>query len=185
MPIDLPSFVVGGLVGAGIAVVVWAFLRWWLRRRMSLSDSEGNGAVANIVPAGVYAPSFPRRTASPANGSSRSVPLDQVRMSERIVIALAREGRLGADSLVRPTRTQAGLAEALGSNQSTVSKVLRRLVAAELLTEERRHVQGRIQRLKVYVLTRRGEQVARDLARRRGLSLLPDLPGERRIDPPR
>jgi len=106
-------------------------------------------------------------------------------MSERIVLALAREGRLGEDSPVRTARTQAGLAEALGSNQSAVSKVLRRLVVAELLTEERRHVQGRNQRLKVYALTRRGEQLARDLARRRGVSLLPEPPGDRRVAPPR
>lgn len=97
-------------------------------------------------------------------------------MSERIIIALAREGRLGDDSRVRPTRTQAGLAEALGSNQSAVSKVLRRLVAAEVLTEERRHVEGRNQRLKVYALTRRGEQIAREVARRRNVTLLPERP---------
>jgi DNA-binding MarR family transcriptional regulator len=106
------------------------------------------------------------------------VSTDQIRLSESIVIALAREGRLGDDSPVRSARTQAGLASALSSNQSAVSKVLRRLVAAELLTEQRRHVQGRSQRLKVYALTRRGELLAREVARRRNLSLLPERAGE-------
>ena len=105
-------------------------------------------------------------------------------MSERILLVLAREGRLGDDTLVRPVRTQAGLVDALASNQSAVSKVLRRLVAAELLTEERRHVAGRNQRLKVYALTRRGEQLARELARRRNVSLLPKLSAEGEVPTP-
>ena len=105
------------------------------------------------------------------------VSVDQIHLSERIVIALAQEGRLGEDSFVRAVRTQAGLAGVLGSNQSAVSKVLRRLVAAGVLTEERRHVTGRSQRLKVYALTRRGELLARDVARRRSISLLPDRAG--------
>ena len=115
-----------------------------------------------------------------------AVSPDVIRLSERIVLVLAREGRLGEDTLARATRTQAGLSGALESNQSAVAKVLRRLVAAGLLTEERRHVQGRNQRLKVYALTRRGEQLARELARRRNISLLPDRPGDAapRVSPP-
>jgi DNA-binding MarR family transcriptional regulator len=178
MLIDLPSFAVGGLVGAVVAVVAWAISRWWRERRTSSPVPHGNGVAVPVPSADGVAPhSYPPASGAPPNPGVR-VSSDQIRLSERILIVLAREGRLGEDSPVRSVRTQAGLVGALGSSQSAVSKVLRRLVAAELLTEERRHVPGSSQRLKVYTLTRRGELLAREVARRRNVTLLPDRPGE-------
>jgi len=174
MLIDLPSFAVGGLVGGVAAVVVWMILRWYRghHRPSSVRPSDDLLADGNAVNA--PSPSLEARGEGTAIGRPATPLADQVRLSERIIIVLAREGRLGEDSLVRPVRTQSGLSSILGSNQSAVSKVLRRLVAAGLLTEDRRHVQGGSQRLKVYALTRRGELLAREVARRRNLSLMPD-----------
>jgi len=178
MPIDLPSFAVGGLVGGAAAIVAWVLYRWLQSRRTSRADPIGNGmALPEPPPTIQLTVSLPPTIGRPSYPSV-SVSSDQVRLSERIVVVLAREGRLGEESPLRPVRTQAGLVESLGSNQSAVSKVLRRLVAAELLSVERRHVPGRSQRLKVYALTRRGELLAREVARRRNLSLLPPRPVE-------
>ncbi|MCI4372100.1 MAG: hypothetical protein L3K02_00420 [Thermoplasmata archaeon] len=106
---------------------------------------------------------------------------DLARLSERVVIQLARLGRIDPDAPVRSERTQQGLAEAANSNQSAVSKVLRRLVAAGIIMEERRHVVGSSQRMKAYSLTRRGELLARDVARRHRVDLLP-VRGSRSTD---
>jgi DNA-binding MarR family transcriptional regulator len=98
---------------------------------------------------------------------------DLARLSERIVLQLARLGRIEPDAPVRRERTQQGLAETTTSNQSAVSKVLRRLVAAEIIAEERRHIVGVSQRMKAYSLTHRGELLAREVARRHHVDLLP------------
>jgi DNA-binding MarR family transcriptional regulator len=97
-------------------------------------------------------------------------------LSERVVIQLARLGRLDPEAPAQRERTQQGLAEATSSNQSAVSKVLRRLVAADVVSEERRHIVGSGQRMKAYSLTRRGELVAREVARRSHVDLLPVRP---------
>ncbi len=180
MLIDLPSFAVGGLVGAFVAVVAWAISRRLRRRRRTGAEDPTVEPATAVVGPGVAPKSEP--VPGPDGGSDASatpVSSEQVHLSERILVLLAREGRLTDESTARPIRTQGGLVEALGSNQSAVSKILRRLVAAELLTEERRHVRGRDRRLKVYALTRRGELLAREVARRRNWSLLPDLPDPR------
>jgi DNA-binding MarR family transcriptional regulator len=112
---------------------------------------------------------------------------DLLKLSERVVLQLGRLGRIEPDAPVRAERTQQGLAEATSSNQSAVSKVLRRLVAAEILLEERRHIVGSSQRKKAYSLTRRGELLAREVARRQHVDLLPpklgtvptEVPGSR------
>jgi len=67
---------------------------------------------------------------------------ESARLSERIVLQLARLGRIDPGAPVDRARTQQGLSERAASNQSAVSKVLRRLVAAEILVEERRHIIG-------------------------------------------
>jgi DNA-binding MarR family transcriptional regulator len=117
--------------------------------------------VPDPPPAHLISPAAPRAFAA------------EVRLSERILIQLAREGRLDFDAPATAGRTQRGLAIAVESSQGSVSKVLRRLVAAEVISEDRRHVEGGSQRMKVYDLTRRGEYLAREVAARQGVSLLP------------
>ena len=64
-----------------------------------------------------------------------------------------------------PTRawTQAGIADGIGAGQSAVSRVLRRLVAAGIVTVETRHVAGSPRRVRIYRLTERGERLGRAL----------------------
>jgi DNA-binding MarR family transcriptional regulator len=59
--------------------------------------------------------------------------------------------------------TQAGLAEALGVGQSTASRILRRLVAAQVVASETSHVAGLGRRMRVYQLTPRGERLGQAL----------------------
>jgi DNA-binding PadR family transcriptional regulator len=58
------------------------------------------------------------------------------------------------------------MVEALGIPQAGLAAVLRRLEAAGVLTTERGHVEGRDRRLKVYRLSSRGLEVAKELRRR-------------------
>jgi len=83
---------------------------------------------------------------------------------------------MGPDDLARPETTQLGISAMLRADQRAVSKVLRRLVAAGVVLEERRHVRGGARRVKVYTLTHRGEVLAVDLRRR--------VPSLRTMGPP-
>jgi DNA-binding MarR family transcriptional regulator len=130
------------------------------------------------VPAEAPPPSIRAAPPPPSSPSPDPPPPPRIaelaRLSERVVVQLARLGRLDPDAPASPERTQRGLAESVGSNQSGVSKVLRRLVAAEIIAEEKRHVTGGAQRVKIYALTRRGEALARGIARAHRIELLPD-----------
>jgi DNA-binding MarR family transcriptional regulator len=85
-------------------------------------------------------------------------------------VHLSAQGQLRDDEVATPGFTQGGMASALGVRQNSLTNVLRRLVAAGLLTEDVRHVKGRNRRLKVYRLTVRGEGLARELRLRRKTS---------------
>jgi DNA-binding MarR family transcriptional regulator len=99
----------------------------------------------------------------PLPGAPAKPPAELVRLSTRIVLHLSRLGHLGPDDVGLPGSTQRGIGEALAAEQSAVSKVLRRLVAAEVVEVGRRHVQGQGRRVNVYTLTRRGQVLAREL----------------------
>jgi len=72
---------------------------------------------------------------------------------------------MGPNDVAPVGLSQTGLSEALGATQSSIAKVLQRLVAAGVLTVSRRHVSGQGRRLLVYELTPLGEALARDLRR--------------------
>lgn len=95
---------------------------------------------------------------------------EALRVSQRIVLHLAGLGVLGPDEVAAVGFTQLGMSQALGTRQNALTNVLRRLVAAGVLTEDVRHVRGQPRRLKVYRLTSRGEALAKELrhARARG-----------------
>lgn len=95
---------------------------------------------------------------------------ESVRLALRVVVQLDRLGPPGPDGTARPETTQDGLAGTLGVTQGAVSKVLTRLVAVNIVAEERRHVRGRDRRVRVYYLSRQGEGLARDIERRLGLA---------------
>jgi len=87
-------------------------------------------------------------------------------VSQRIILHLVKQGRLGEDEVAPSSLTQGGIAEALAIPQNSLTNVLGRLVAAGALKVDVRHVRGKNRRLKVYRLTDRGEAVARELRSR-------------------
>lgn len=86
---------------------------------------------------------------------------ERVRLAVRLIVHLATLA-----PPVNPTdeasarSTQEGIAGSLSASQGAVSKVLRRLIAVELVRSERRYVPGRRRRFRVYFLTAKGTQLA-------------------------
>jgi len=93
---------------------------------------------------------------------------ERVRLSLRIVTHLALAGISPSDGIARFESTQRGIAKALSITQGAVSKILRPLVAAEVIRAERRHVRGLDRRVKSYTLTARGDQLALGVRARLG-----------------
>lgn len=89
--------------------------------------------------------------------------LNEARLARRILLHLVNQPRLGPDDIPTIAFTQAGLADAIVATQGAVAKITRRLVAAGVLAQERRHVQGEPRRLQVYTLTWKGENLALSL----------------------
>ena len=90
--------------------------------------------------------------------------------SQRVILHLSRQPRLGYGDVAPPEITQAGMTEALGVPQPALTKVLARLVDGGALLVTRTHVSGAPRRLKVYQLTAHGEAIARDLRRRAAMT---------------
>ncbi|MCI4351065.1 MAG: PKD domain-containing protein [Thermoplasmata archaeon] len=111
----------------------------------------------------VVAVGSPSDTILPPVRSEPASPVEGLRVSQRIVLHLAGQGALRADDVATLAFTQSGMAAALGIRQNALTNVLRRLLAAGVLTVDVRHVTGQPRRLKVYALTARGEALARDL----------------------
>lgn len=95
---------------------------------------------------------------------------DSVRLALRVVVQLDRLGPPGPDGSARPEATQDGLAGTLGVTQGAVSKVLARLMAVNMVVQERRHVRGRDRRVRVYFLSSEGEGLAREIEQRFGIA---------------
>jgi DNA-binding MarR family transcriptional regulator len=175
-------FGLGTAAGAGAVALLWGIYVWASRRRRAEASLPTDRAPDPVV--------VPGPSEEPPVSASVDPPLpapvaELARLSERVVVQLARSGRMDPEAPVRRERTQQGLAEVLASNQSAVSKVLRRLVAAEIVEEERRHIAGAGYRMKAYALTRRGELLAREVARRQHIDLLPPRPPSiARVPPP-
>ncbi len=176
------SFGIGAAAGGALAALVWGCLRWRAGARRTTVDPD---RYTSPTGAGMtWDPTYPL----PATVSDRPDPLglgeghstvavtvEQVRLSERVILHLARLGRIDPEAPAAPTRTQQGLVAATGGSQSAVSKVLRQMVASGMVEEERRHIAGVSHRMKAYALSRRGELLAREVAARRDVSLLPTL----------
>jgi DNA-binding MarR family transcriptional regulator len=94
------------------------------------------------------------------------VSSEALRLSQRIVLHLRSLGRLDASEVAPVGFSQHGMSEALHVRQNALANVLGRLLAAGVVSEELRHVQGQSRRLKVYRLTPRGEALATELRSR-------------------
>jgi DNA-binding PadR family transcriptional regulator len=88
---------------------------------------------------------------------------EELRISARILLFLARQPRYAPGETVPDSLTQAGMARALGTSQASVSNALNRLVDGGVLHVERSHVRQKLQRLKVYQLTPDGERLVRQI----------------------
>jgi len=116
----------------------------------------------NRVPAWEPPPTVP---SGPPNSKDAAV-----RLSLRLVVQLSRWGPPADGGVARLESTQQGLAQDLSTTQGAVSKVLARLVAAEIVRPERRHVRGVERQIRVYYLTAMGEALAREVRERFGLA---------------
>ncbi len=169
------EFALGFAVGLGVSLGSWAGARWASRRRESRAvrpvPADGAATAApgatSLPPTPADAPAPPRGVVARTRDPSEPGQLgERVALSQRIIVHLFVFRGFGPDDLARPESTQSGIAAVLGADQRAISKVLRRLVAATVVVEERRHVRGSARRVKVYSLTRRGEGLAIDLRRR-------------------
>ena len=176
---------VGLLVSAVGTLAVWAYLR----RRYGGATRLTTGAVRPTAPAARPAtrrtvgaaplPQLATATASAAAVRAPSVaavvsvrtdpaepaPLNGgvVRISHRVLLHIARLGRIPVDEVQPRALSQAGMVDALGVQQGALTGVLRRLVAAGVLEEHRGHVYGIDRRVKFYRLSPVGVDLCREL----------------------
>ncbi len=132
------------------------------------SAASVDGVSVRVTGASVRAPSKAvdsEEAAGLAQWSDAPVPeleptAHELQTSARILLYLDRLPRIPPGETAPDSLTQAGMAQALGTTQPAISNVLRRLVAGGALEVERAHVVGRVARVKVYRLSRLGEQLA-------------------------
>jgi hypothetical protein len=163
------------LTGAACGFLAGWFLRTWVRRRTARPVAGAGGALVPAEQSGMISEEGSAGGAPPASilhprpaGPSQNGTLGlSATTAGRVILHIARLGRVGADEVAPSGSSQKGMSGELGVRQGTLTKVLQRLVAAGALTVDRRHVAGSDRRLKVYRLTELGESIARDLRRRR------------------
>jgi len=110
------------------------------------------------------APVDPPESSEPGSSlASEDDPEPAVQVSHRVLLHLYRQGRLSGDEVAPRARSQAGMIESLRVRQGTLAGVLQRLEAAGVVSAETAHVRGGPRRVKVYRLTDRGLQLAREL----------------------
>jgi hypothetical protein len=95
-------------------------------------------------------------------------PAARLQLTQRVILHIGGQGRIGPDDVGLLALTQSGMASALGVGQNSITNVLRRLVAAGVLVQDVRHVSGQPRRLRVYRFSSRGEAVYRDVRTRSG-----------------
>ncbi len=106
-------------------------------------------------------------------------PTHGIGLAARVILHLARLGRIGVNDVAGVEFTQQGMAAALGVRQGSLVKVLQRLRAGDVVSMERRYVAGADRHLKVYRLTALGESTARNLQRRSLEPMRREVPSER------
>ncbi|HEV2317755.1 MAG TPA: PKD domain-containing protein [Thermoplasmata archaeon] len=169
------SFALGAALGAGAtAIGVLAVRRWRLARPSESPPLRPRQADVPTSPSGlVPAPAPPEANVEEKTVEEDASRTERRRISEEIVVHLLSLGRLTADEIPDPLRTQQGMVARLDVPQNVLSPVLRRLTDGGVVHSELRHVRGRSRRLKVYALTDRGIELARELRVRRRRSSSP------------
>ena len=159
------------LASGGMAGLVVGLASWTLqgdRRTATPPAGRRTGLAVASRPDGPNA--GPVRLDGPATAPAPANPklaAETLRLSERVIVYLARQPALGPYDVAAPSRTQAGISQRFGASQSAVSNVLARLTAAQVVVALTRHVEGERRRRKVYLLTPYGEELAKGLAAKR------------------
>ena len=190
--VDAAMVSAGVALGAGGgAVAMFYFQRRQMRRLAPLGAApafQPNGAAAagpSVASAATEppapAPPSPLPAPTPAASPAKPASTEALRISQRVVLHLSTQGVLGPHDVASLGFTQPGISQALGIRQNALTNVLRRLVAAGVIVEDVRHVQGQPRRLKVYQLTPRGDALGRELRHPRAPR---PLPGYRSTPPP-
>ncbi|MCI4349896.1 MAG: hypothetical protein L3K15_00030 [Thermoplasmata archaeon] len=109
------------------------------------------------------APTLPASPPEPSTTRRSTPPNETLRLSQRLILHIYSQGNLAPGEVAPPEVCQAGIGEALGIPQAGLAAVLRRLEAAGILVTERGHVRGHDRRLKIYRLSSRGLEVAKEL----------------------
>jgi PKD repeat protein len=167
-----------GILAVVLAAAILAALLWRRRQREVVAvDADVQTAVADsTLPPAPPPPSplGPPGAGAIAAGSAvvASVPTGSagptLSMAEQILAHIYGLGRLEAGETAPVGFTQEGIAQVLGRPQNVFGKVLTRMEAAGLLVADVRHIQGGSRRRKVYRLTDRGEDAARQVRARLG-----------------
>ncbi|HXQ95110.1 MAG TPA: hypothetical protein VN864_08110 [Thermoplasmata archaeon] len=186
-PVD---FAIGLTVGLLLAAALYLLLSWYGRRPVSAIDPEpgrpsresgppypptgrspqdgASGAgvdttVAEGMPPGESAAGRIPEVARPATEVPTTTPPETLRLSHRLILHVHSQGIRPPSEIAPFALCQAGMVEAMGVPQAGLAAVLRRLEGAGILVGERAHVVGRDRRLKVYRLSSRGIELAREL----------------------
>lgn len=137
---------------------------------LDLSESEfvasSRTELSTLGHLGVASAVSPEFSTASEEHARRIIPRpDGLSLSQRVLVHLAEQPRLGLEDTATLSFTQAGMGAALGVQQSTLSNALRRLEFSGLLHQETDHVRGVTRRVRIYSLTPKGERVAEKLKR--------------------
>lgn len=161
--LDAVTIIELSLAVAGGVILGWTLQRLFPRSKIPEGDPGQDG---DEPPAAVAQPATrpPNIVAlEPKTGPREGGISAGPELAGRVIIHLARLGRLSSDEVGAVGYTQRGMTLSLRVPQGSVAKTLGRLQSAGVVMVDRRHVRGQPRRLKVYRLTALGESVARDL----------------------
>ncbi len=173
-PRDVALLGAGAAIGLAVGALAMFAGQRRAARRGAVVPHEAP-ALADAAPAPAPTPTPPPEPIAPPGAlAAKVVPpmappvrarpsTEVLRISQRVVLHLSVQGVLGPHDVAPLGFTQPGISQSLGVRQNALTNVLRRLVAAGVVVEDVRHVQGQPRRLKVYQLTPRGEALAREL----------------------
>jgi DNA-binding MarR family transcriptional regulator len=175
------TLALGILVGSVAGAVAWRVETWGPQYAIP-TDPRASRPEGTLALGGGLGRSPPPSEVTSSSGRDRAARPprpEAVRTSYRLLAHLLRQPRLVPGQVVPSGRTQADLVDELDASQSTISELLARLTAAEVVYSELRHVADRSRRVRVYGLTPRGERLARELLPEasRGNDLVGLLPG--------
>jgi hypothetical protein len=101
-------------------------------------------------------------------------PTEGIGLAARVILHLSQLKRLGPNDVAGVEYTQQGMVAAFAVRQSSLVKVLKALLAGDVIAVEHRFVGGANRRMQAYHLTSVGAAAARDLRRAEVLTRSPE-----------